>query len=156
MQNSFASYVDRAHADSDSSLDAHPPLAVRIAMQVGQVSIHDFDTSVLAKVKTCLFDLIGCSYEAAEKPWSRQAMQMAAPASLGHTHSSNVANIIGMSQASSLADAAFVNSVMGHGLVREDMHSASISHLGVAVLPTLLALSQHQRVSGEDFMAAGS
>ena len=154
MQNSFASYVDSAHAHSDSSLDAHPPLAVRIAMQVGQVSIHDFDTSVLAKVKTCLFDLIGCAYEAAEKPWSRQAMQMAAPASLGQTHSSNLANIIGMPQASSLADAAFVNSVMGHGLVREDMHSASISHLGVAVLPTLLALSQHQRVSGEDFMAA--
>ena len=29
-------------------------------------------------------------------------------------------------------DAAFANAVMGHGLVREDMHAASVSHLGVA------------------------
>ena len=33
-------------------------------------------------------------------------------------------------------DAAFANAVMGHGLVREDMHSGSISQLGIVVLPT--------------------
>lgn len=32
--------------------------------------------------------------------------------------------------------------VIGHGLVREDMHSGSISHLGIVVLPTLLSLAQ--------------
>ena len=43
---------------------------------------------------------------------------------------------------------------MGHGLVREDMHSGSISHLGIVVLPALLALAQYRRVSGRDFIAA--
>jgi 2-methylcitrate dehydratase PrpD len=43
---------------------------------------------------------------------------------------------------------------MGHGLVREDMHPGSISHLGIVVLPTLLALSQMRRVSGRDFITA--
>ena len=36
----------------------------------------------------------------------------------------------------------------GHGLVREDMHSGSISHLGIVVLPVLLALSQYRRIGG--------
>ena len=31
-------------------------------------------------------------------------------------------------------DAAFANAVMGHGLVREDMHSGSVSQLGIVVL----------------------
>ncbi|MBL6750203.1 MAG: MmgE/PrpD family protein, partial [Nevskia sp.] len=50
--------------------------------------------------------------------------------------------------------AAFANAVMGHGLVREDMHSGSISHLGIVVLPALLALAQYRRVGGRDFIAA--
>jgi 2-methylcitrate dehydratase PrpD len=44
--------------------------------------------------------------------------------------------------------------VLGHGLVREDMHSASISHLGIVVVPTLLALACHGQVAGSDFLAA--
>jgi 2-methylcitrate dehydratase PrpD len=43
---------------------------------------------------------------------------------------------------------------MGHGLVREDMHSGSISHLGIVVLPTLLALAQTRVVTGREFIAA--
>ncbi len=43
---------------------------------------------------------------------------------------------------------------MGHGLVREDMHSGSISHLGIVVLPTLLALSEFRHVRGRNFIAA--
>ncbi len=45
---------------------------------------------------------------------------------------------------------------MGHGLVREDMHSGSISHLGIVVLPVLLALSQYRRTGGRDFIAAAA
>jgi 2-methylcitrate dehydratase PrpD len=50
--------------------------------------------------------------------------------------------------------AAFANAVAGHGLVREDMHTAAVSHLGVVVLPAMLALAQRRRVSGRDFAAA--
>ena len=134
-----------------ASADNVTPLAFRISERVAVQSIDALDASVVAKVKTCLFDLIGCASESLEKPWSQQARAMAAPAVSTPGES---ASIIGSAQRSSLADAAFVNAVMGHGLVREDMHSASISHLGVAVLPAVLALSQHRRVSGKDFLAA--
>ena len=51
-------------------------------------------------------------------------------------------------------DAAFANATMGHGLVREDMHAASICHHGVVVWPTLLALSERTSLSGATFLAA--
>jgi 2-methylcitrate dehydratase PrpD len=53
-----------------------------------------------------------------------------------------------------VGEAAFANAVLGHGLVREDMHTGSVSHLGVVVYPALLALSQQKRVSGRDFILA--
>src|SRR3954467_12946789 len=43
---------------------------------------------------------------------------------------------------------------MGHGLVREDMHAASICHHGVVIWPTLLALSERAPLSGATFLAA--
>ena len=51
-------------------------------------------------------------------------------------------------------DAAFANATMGHGLVREDMHAASICHHGVVIWPTLLALSERTPLSGATFLAA--
>ncbi len=64
------------------------------------------------------------------------------------------ATMIGAPFPVTIGDAAFANAVMGHGLVREDMHSGSISHLGIVVLPALLALSEFRRVTGRDFITA--
>lgn len=127
------------------------PLAQRISESLDSLSLADFHVDVVEKAKLCLYDLIGCAFEARERPWSRQAVAMAARVvDGGH----NAASIIGSPYASPSGDAAFANAVMGHGLVREDMHSASISHLGVVVLPTLMALAQHRRVRGSDFIVA--
>ena len=43
---------------------------------------------------------------------------------------------------------------MGHGLVREDMHTGSVSHLGVVIMPVLLALAARRPVSGAAFIEA--
>jgi 2-methylcitrate dehydratase PrpD len=109
------------------------PLARRIARAAASASHADLPAQCTAKVKLCLIDLIGCAFEAAHLPWSRQAAQLAVRAADGAT-------VIGEAGAFAHADAAFANAVMGHGLVREDMHPGSISHLGIVVLPTLLAL----------------
>ena len=149
-RTSEAMFVSPSMSDTEVQL----PLAMRLAHHIAQWQLSSSDEVLQAKVKTCLFDLIGCAFESVDKPWSRQAIQMAAAYDRGTSSSNKTASIVGVSHLSSLADAAFVNAVMGHGLVREDMHSASISHLGVVVLPTLLALSQYKRVSGADFMSA--
>ena len=99
------------------------------------------------KAKTCLIDFLSCAFEARDLPWSKQAIGIATPMPGG-------ANVIASDVVCAPAEAAFANAVLGHGLVREDMHSGSISHLGIVVLPTLLALSELRHVRGRNFIAA--
>jgi 2-methylcitrate dehydratase PrpD len=139
------------------SLPPHPPtslaatrepLAARLAEACVAYTASTPDREVIDKVKLCLMDLIGCACESRDLPWSQQA------SALAERVERDGATIIGGAVAVSTIDAAFANAVMAHGLVREDMHSGSISHLGIVVLPALLALSQAQRVSGAEFIAA--
>lgn len=129
------------------------PLACRLAHSCVEPAL-EVDDVLADKVRTCLQDLIGCGFESLGKPWGRQAQWLAAPMASTGQGALRPSTIIGQAQAVSPLDAAFVNAVMGHGLVREDMHAASISHLGVAVLPAALALSQQVRISGRDFLSA--
>jgi 2-methylcitrate dehydratase PrpD len=62
--------------------------------------------------------------------------------------------VIGSSLRTAAAEAAFVNGVRGHGLIREDMHLESGSHIGVVVLPTALALAEREDQSGAAFAGA--
>jgi 2-methylcitrate dehydratase PrpD len=127
--------------------DEAAPAAVRMAQAARGFTAAHLTPALSAKVKVCLRDLIGCACESQALPWAMQARALATPVTAG-------ASIIGQAQAVTPGDAAFANAVMGHGLVREDMHAGSISHLGIVVLPTVLALAQTRTVSGADFMAA--
>jgi 2-methylcitrate dehydratase PrpD len=98
-------------------------------------------------LRLCLLDFLACAFEARALPWSRQAQAIASAGTGG-------ASIVGSPHRVSVQDAAFANAVAGHGLVREDIHAAAVSHLGVVVLPAMLALAQRYRVGGKEFSAA--
>jgi 2-methylcitrate dehydratase PrpD len=121
-------------------------LARRTARSALAVDLDDFGPEVIAKAKICLLDFLSCAFEAGNHPWSRQAVAIA--------QAGGSATIIGSRQLSSPADAAFANAVMGHGLVREDMHAASIAHHGVVIWPTLLALTEQGTLHGARLLAA--
>src|SRR4030088_698413 len=106
-----------------------------------------FDAEVIAKAKICLLDFLSCAFEARNHLWSRQAIGIARKVGDG-------APAIGSRILASPGDAAFANATMGHGLVREDMHAASICHHGVVIWPTLLALSERTTLSGTAFLGA--
>lgn len=125
-------------------------LAERIADASVSLRAHELSPKVIDKIKVCLLDFIGCAIESRQLPWSIQAKSLAQPIA----DERSGASIIGGTMKTSCADAAFANAVMGHGLVREDMHSGSVSHLGIVVLPTTLALSQYRKVDGQQFCAA--
>jgi 2-methylcitrate dehydratase PrpD len=108
---------------------------------------HRHDEAVLRKVQTCLMDVIGAALESRDLPWGRQAVGIAPAVKDG-------VPIIGAARRTTVGDAAFANAVLAHGLVREDMHAASISHLGVVVIPALLALSRIRPTSGMRFINA--
>jgi len=100
---------------------------------------------VIAKVKIGFLDMLSCAFEARDLPWGCQAIRMASGAS-------GKATVIGTAVHSSPSEAAFANATLGHGLVREDMHTGAVSHLGVVIFPTLLALAQQQKATGRDFI----
>jgi 2-methylcitrate dehydratase PrpD len=122
-------------------------LARALARAALAVDLGRFDAGVIAKAKICLLDFLSCAFEAKNHPWSRQAIGIARTVGDGAT-------VIGTRTLASPGDAAFANAVMGHGLVREDMHAASICHHGVVIWPTLLALSERAPLSGATFLAA--
>src|SRR3984893_6203316 len=122
-------------------------LARALARASLAVDLGSFDAEVIAKAKICLLDFLSCAFEARHHPWSRQAIGIARGIENGAT-------IIGTSRLSTPGDAAFANATLGHGLVREDMHAASICHHGVVIWPTLLALSERTPLSGATFLAA--
>jgi 2-methylcitrate dehydratase PrpD len=124
-------------------------IATSIARALGEIDAGRLDCAVIEKAKTCLRDMIGIACLAFDLPTSRQASQFAA------MMGGQQATLIGSAQRASVADAAFANATMAHGLVQEDMHTASVSHIGVVVWPALLALAEQQRASGEDLIAAG-
>ena len=122
-------------------------LARRLAQAALVVDLDQFNVDILAKAKNCLLDFLACAFEARHHPWSVQAIGIARQIENGST-------IIGTDGAASPSDAAFANAVLGHGLVREDMHAASITHHGVVIWPTLLALSERTAMSGATLLTA--
>jgi 2-methylcitrate dehydratase PrpD len=112
------------------------------------VQFDQLPAAVMDKVKTGLLDMLSCALEAGSLPWGCQAIQMASRGGNGPAH------IVGTKSRASPGDAAFANATLGHGLVREDMHTGAVSHLGVVIYPALLALAERQPVSGKDFIRA--
>jgi 2-methylcitrate dehydratase PrpD len=122
-------------------------LARQLAQAALAIRLDRFDADIIAKAKDCLLDFLACAFEARHHPWSVQAIGIAREVENGAT-------IIGTNRAASPTDTAFANAVLGHGLVREDMHAASISHHGVVIWPTLLALSERTAMSGATLLTA--
>lgn len=130
-------------------LAARPALARAVARWIHALDPAALDARVVEKAELCLLDTIGVAAAASDLPWSRQAADYAA--AMG----GNRATLIGRPARASTAEAAFANATAAHGLVQEDMHTASVSHIGVVVWPTLLAAAELQRTAGRAFLAAG-
>ena len=120
-------------------------LSRRIAQSARQLTLGQLPRAAVEKVKISLLDIFSCAFEARELPWGQQAIEIA-------SRSNGKATVIGTPRQVSTSDAAFANATLAHGLVREDMHTGSVSHLGVVIFPTLLALSQRKPVTGATFI----
>jgi 2-methylcitrate dehydratase PrpD len=134
---------------ADRSDHRQASLARTMVRAANAVQLSDLSPAACDKLKICLLDFLSCAFEARDLAWSRQAIAIAGNAASGAT-------IVGTDIAASPADAAFANATMGHGLVREDMHAASIGHHGVVLWPVLLALAQRSQVSGAQLLIAAA
>jgi len=126
-------------------------LSRRIAQGARQLALERLPLDVVEKVKISLLDMLSCAIEARKLPWGRQVIEIASRSSGGNAGSGK-ATVIGTPHRVSTSEAAFANATLAHGLVREDMHTGSVSHLGVVIFPTLLALAQRKPVTGNAFI----
>jgi len=111
----------------------------------------DFSAPALNKAQHCLTDFLACVYSTGHFPWVENARQVALQNSVTLQGG---APILGSHKRVSVQDAAFVNAVAGHSLIRDDMHLGSVSHLGVVVIPAALALAELNTITGKKLLEA--
>ena len=113
---------------------AAPPLSVRMAAAIAATRESDISAAAREKLRICLIDFLACAFEAHALPWARQARRWPPPEPVPARSSGRAQGACGRRR--------LRQCVAGHGLVREDMHTGSVSHLGIVVLPPLLALAR--------------
>jgi 2-methylcitrate dehydratase PrpD len=123
--------------------------ARRLVRYARELRVEDLPEAVVEKVEVCLLDMLACSLTAGDLPWSRQAVSW-----VRSLRAAPDATVIGTNVKTAPPKAAFVNAIQANGLIREDMHTASASHIGVVVLPTALAVAEARHASGRELITA--
>jgi aconitate decarboxylase len=104
---------------------------------------------VIAHLKTCLLDSIGCGLFGALQPWGRAVSDVAIDLSGG-----GAASLFVRREKVSPSDAALANGTAIHGFELDDAHVASSLHPGAVALPASLAIAEVGGASGEQFLTA--
>lgn len=104
---------------------------------------------VVAKAKTCILDLLGVAVGSYGHANGRVALKGAA--AVGAKGSARVWMTGAKMRA---ADAALANSVAAHCILQDDWLQVSHSHIGAAVVPTVLAMAEENGRNGKDVIAA--
>lgn len=108
------------------------------------------DSATIDTTKKCIQDLIGVSMAGSVKPESRIWRQYyadkpeAAQACVWEPDFPMMC----------VEHAAALNAVYGHVMDLDDVHNASITHMGVITIPTAMALAQKLHASGKEVIAA--
>ena len=129
----------------------HEPgfVTTRLATWASGLTLVDVPAEVIAYLKTCLLDSIGCGLFGALQPWGRAVSDVAIDLSGG-----GAASLFARREKVSPADAALANGTAIHGFELDDAHVASSLHPGSVALPASLAIAEVEGASGEQFLAA--
>ena len=111
---------------------------------VAHFSERDLRGDVIAKLKHCILDGIGCAIYGAEQEWGRIAAEVA----IAQSGSGGQSRLIGRQERVFPADAALVNGLSIHGFEIDDIHVASSLHPGAVCIPTVLAFADANGLSG--------
>ena len=109
----------------------------------------DLPADVRLVARDCLTDWLGCTFAGLHEP----ASSIVAEAVI-EEGSAPRATLIGRGARGGLPQAALVNGTASHALDYDDVNLALPGHLGVAIIPGLLALAEQRGASAADFVAA--
>lgn len=127
-------------------MNAHETLTDTAAKSALALGAAPLDEAVARKAILCLKDYLSACLGAVDGSPSMAALRYAA-ASGGHPE----AMVWGAGRLDAQT-AALCNGILGHTLIRDDMHVGSGTHPGVVILPAMLALGQRERLSGAQLL----
>jgi 2-methylcitrate dehydratase PrpD len=111
-----------------------------LAAFAGSLSYPSIPGEVVAHLKSCILDTVGCGLFGSTLPWCRILREAFKPLDgAGRT------GVWGTSESYPVSNAVLINGTMVHGFELDDLHLRSILHPGSVVIPTVLAWAQHQR-----------
>jgi aconitate decarboxylase len=134
-------------------MDAPPKPVVEVTPRLGawvsELKLSSIPTSVVAHLKLCVLDSLGCGLFGAAQPWGKITGDVAVAFSRGGTSS-----LFARPEKVSAPDAALANGTAIHGFEIDDAHVSSSHHPGAVTLPASLAVAQAQGNSGAELLAA--
>jgi aconitate decarboxylase len=133
-------------------MEANPaPASVtpRLGQWVSELTLASVPADVVAHLKLCVLDSIGCGLYGAAQRWGRIAGDVAVGFSGG-----GVSSLFGRAERVSPPDAALANGTAVHGFEIDDAHVASSHHPGAVTLPAALAVAEAKAASGAEFLVA--
>jgi 2-methylcitrate dehydratase PrpD len=137
----------RDSSSAAASMETTP--TQRLAAAAAAFTADTLPLDTLESAKDCLLDHIAVSLYGMQQPWTGFVADMVA--SDGGAPQSSV---YGRGLRVPAQAAALVNGTAAHGFELDDWHAGSLSHLGAAVIPAVLAVAERDRLSGRDVLAA--
>jgi 2-methylcitrate dehydratase PrpD len=126
------------------------PYTENLAERIVRVRYRDLPENTVKMAKQCVLDWLGNSV----RGWSQKNMAIMSEV-LGGAGDGPATMFNGQKNAgNSVYYAAMLNAAASHSLDFDDLHNASIIHLGCVVVPPAWALAQSKNLSGRDFLAA--
>ncbi|MBN2062042.1 MAG: MmgE/PrpD family protein [Deltaproteobacteria bacterium] len=121
-----------------------------LAEFVAGIQYRDLTEEVIDKAKNLILDQLGCQLAFATLPWSKIIYRYV-EAKHGGKEISTV-SYYGLRTVTE--DAVFANATFGHGFEMDDDEAHTMSHPGVVVIPSALALGEAKGINGKEFLTA--
>lgn len=123
-------------------------MLIKLAERLERISYDMLPQETIEKTKTAILNYVGGSLPGTGAPAALAEKQLweAMPAP-------GPCTVLGRRGRYAPLAAASINAMMGQVFLQEDCHERSISHPGVIVIPTALALAQSLHLSGRELIA---
>jgi 2-methylcitrate dehydratase PrpD len=126
----------------DPARRSNVEVTANLGRWVAELDLSRIPVEVVALIKGCVLDSLGCGIYGAAQPWGRIASDTVIGFSGGGR-----ASLFGRAEKVSVPDAALANGTAIHGFEIDDLHLAGMCHPGAVTVPASLAAAEAESIS---------